>query len=592
MVFLGLGLGRSVEFGHSGNDNVTAGLVAATGFIATTYLLYEISVQDLNLVAIGATVTDDGDLVSFYQAKAGKTLVVLGTVTQIGSGKAIDIHSAGLVGEVEVAIGGVDAATDGTGEFVFLGRGLSCSVEFGHSCSDNISSLSTGLIATLYVSRRGAAALGCALILGTQGDEGYGVAFLDIQAGERLVVLIYLGSGKAIDINGAGLVGEVKVAIDIALDIGNLTGEFIPLGAGHRCGKELRDRHNLDFACFSTGFTAAFTLGVAVDVAGALTYGLKGGSIRTNILGNRTVNHHYVTHFDVGLAGHPLLVVQIVGLIDIEFSGAVFFVHDVEIGIAISSAGGERSVHLGNLALHVVALLGLGVVFQCCGNGRDTGRIERILQGTIALGFAFTARLAAFALAIEAVDEAAALAHGFRSVALVVDNFTADNHFVAFLNVGVAALPLTVAKIISLEYIEALAAIFIDNVERSIAIGAAGLEGGGHRGDLALEIDILLAGLIGREGTGIFQDTGYGERVLQGTVAIVDLAFRTCLVDGEGGTGEADGEHDGGRTVVLGVLRNSNFNRLGLYCGLAGGCAEGDPFRDTAYSPVTGGRDI
>ena len=77
------------------------------------------------------------------------------------------------------------------------------------------------------------------------------------------------------------------------------------------------------FGFITTGLVAAFTLGVTINVAGSLTYGFERSSIRTNILGNRAVNHHYVTHRNVGLARYPLLIVQIVGLIDIEFTGAV-----------------------------------------------------------------------------------------------------------------------------------------------------------------------------------------------------------------------------------------------------------------------------
>ena len=371
-----------------------------------------------------------------------------------------------------------------------------------------------------------------------------------------LPLVSLVGSKHAIHIDGARCVRKVEAAIS-RIELRYRTGELVVRTLVCKLD-EFRNGLGLSFAVV---FVATFTIRIFKD-GGVYNLMLFLGSIILILTGNGD---------SATILNLVLPFIRLVGIQYTEHIDGARVVREIKTAIGF--------IEFGDLTSEFI-------VFRLI---RELNEFRNGL--CFSFGIVIVTGRATFALAVEAIDEATALAHGFRSIALEVNNFTADNHFIAFLNIGVAALPLTVAQIISLVYIEALATVFIDNVECCIAIGAASFEGGGHLGYLALEEDIVLAGLIGREGTGIFQDTGHIERILQGTVTVVNLSFRTGLVDGEAGTGEADGEHDGGRTVVFRVLRDSDFNRLGLYCGLAGGCAEGDPIRDTANSPVTGGRD-
>ena len=416
-----------------------------------------------------------------------------------------------------------------------------------------------------------------------------------------LPLVSLVGSKHAIHIDGARCVRKVEAAIS-RIELRYRTGELIVRTLVCKLDEFLHSlRRSGAVVVATTGSITAFGRAIeAVDIAGALAGSLQRGSIAAHIFGYRAIHNDLVAHFDIRVPGNPLAVSEIVSLVDVELTGSIFCIGNIEGSITVRATVGKSLVYaltygnLGNLAFHVVALLRNGIIGQLLRNSCDTGRVERVLQSTRTLRLTGSAAFAAFCTAlvyaIEAIEEGVALL-GFGRVALVVNHVTVNDYFVAHLNLGVAGGELLVAQIEDTISGKLRAGCFsvVGNLEGAIAVLRIellihGRDNTGHK-------HLLGAGDVCAQLVHVLDDTGHIERILQGTVTVVNLSFRTGLVDGEAGTGEADGEHDGGRTVVFRVLRDSDFNRLGLYCGLAGGCAEGDPIWDTANSPVTGGRD-
>ena len=437
-------------------------------------------------------------------------------------------------------------------------------------------------------------ALVCIIVILASNSDGASV--LDLV----LPLVSLVGSKHAIHIDGARCVRKVEAAIS-RIELRYRTGELVVRILISKLNELLHSLRRSGAVVIPTRLvTTTFAHAIeTVDITGALAGSLQRGSIAAHIFGHRAIHNNLVAHFDIRVPGNPLAVSEIVSLVDVELAGSIFCIGNIEGSITERATVGKSLVYaltygnLGNLAFHVVALLRNGIIGQLLRNSCDTGRVERILQGTRTLGFAgFSAATFCTALvyAVEAIEEGAVLL-GLRGIALVVNHVTINDNYVAHLNLGVAGGELLVAQIedtVSRELCTACGAI-VGNLEGAIAVLRIELLIHG-RNDTFYE-HLFGAGDVCAQFVHVLDDTGHIERILQGTVTVVNLSFRTGLVDGEGGTGEADGEHDGGRTVVFRVLRNSNFNRLGLYGGLAVGCAEGDPIRDTANSPVTCGRD-
>ena len=371
------------------------------------------------------------------------------------------------------------------------------------------------------------------------------------------------------------------------------------LHGSHGCGHVVRIGLGA-VAGRSAGATAlAATVGSAieaVDIAGTLANRLGRVAL---VVHDGAVDNDDIVYLDLGVAGLPLTVAQVVGLIHLEGAGTIGLVHDGEGGIAIGAAGLEGSGNLGNLTLDVnglglvvIVLVGPGEV----SNGScSSGRIVRIFQRTGALGGTVSGIAGVYTAtvhAIETVDEGCALAHGLGGITFIIIDCTVDDDFVLFLDVGVVVRlgPLHIAQIVGLVHLEDLGgAFFVNNVEGSVAVGAAGLVGGLHRGDDTLHEDLLGALDIGPQSLHVLDGAGHGERIVQGTVSVVYHTLRAHLADGEGLTGKADGEDDGSAAVVALVLGDRDGELLTVGIGGAGLLGEGDPVRKAGYGPVAGG---
>ena len=306
----------------------------------------------------------------------------------------------------------------------------------------------------------------------------------------------------------------------------------------------------------------------AVQVA-AVHHRLRGVSAVVHEL---AIDNDLVTLRKCGIARGKLLVIQVQGTEHVELVVRIRIL-DVEGAIAELGAIGladglDNTLHI--VGAHFIILGGGGPGEILDGiDGRS--HVERVVHGTGSLGFAGLAAATfctALVHAIEAVEEGLVLL-GFRGVALVVHNVTINDNLITHLHLGVIGRELLVAQVEDSvgSKLCACGGSVIGNLEGAVAeVGGKLLIHGRH---LTLDEHLLGAGHICAEIIHIRDDAGHIVRVVQTAVAVVDYTLGTGLLDSKAGTGEADGEHDGGGMIVIGVLHNSNFNGLSLHCGHA-----------------------
>ena len=178
-----------------------------------------------------------------------------------------------------------------------------------------------------------------------------------------------------------------------------------------------------------------------------------------------------------------------------------------------------------------------GIIGQLLRNSCDTGRVERILQGTRTLGFAGLAGAATgTGISIEAV-QVTAVHHRLRGVSAVVHELAIDNDFISLGKCGIARGKLLVIQIKGTIHIELIVRIRILDVESTIAeLGAIGFADG-------LDNTLHIVGthfvILGGGGPGEVLDSIDGrshvERVVHGTGSLrfsglAAATFCTALV--------------------------------------------------------------
>ena len=423
---------------------------------------------------------------------------------------------------------------------------------------------------------------------------GSAVKVLDAVAGE-------LGSG------GSTVIGDVErggavFGVEGKLHGRNLTLHiegtyFLEVGVGgpgeilhgsHGCGYVVRIVLDAGTGRSAGATALAAAAAFSVDGINVTAGGLRGVALEVHDFG---ADDDFVILGKFLAAESPLLVVEVEDTEGREH-GIVAFVHHGERSVAV--LGGKLFGDGLDLTLDII---GVGRSGLACFNGLGNGssHVERIFQGTGTLGFGSFAAGVVFNAAtvhtVKAVDEGGTLANGFGGIALVVVDGAVDDDLVLFLDVGVVVSlgPLDTAQIVGLEHLEDVGRTFlVHDVEDGVAIGAAGLEGGFHGRDDTL-YENFRALDIGPQRLHILDGAGHGERFLLGTVSVVNLAVRAHLVDGDGLTGKADGEDDGGATVVSLVLGDRDGEFLSVGIGRAGLLGEGDPIRQGSNGPVAGG---
>ena len=395
------------------------------------------------------------------------------------------------------------------------------------------------------------------------------------------------------DVEGSGAVLGTEGVLDgrdNTLDVYHVFGHFV----GFQCRSGIIGSLGVVRIGLGAGslgrFIAALTAAAAFSVDGVdvTAGGLRGVALEVHDFG---ADDDFVVLGKFLAAESPLLVVEVEDTVGREHS-IVAFVHHGERSVAV--LGGKLFGDALDLTLDVIGI-GCGGFAHFLSLGNSGSHIEGIVERTGTLGFAGVAGAGVYTAtvhAIEAVDEGCALAHGLGGITFIIIDCTVDDDFVLFLDVGVAVSlgPLHIAQIVGLEHLEDLGGtFFVNNVEGSVAVGAAGLVGGLHRGDDTLHKDLLGALDIGPQSLHVLDGAGHGERIVQGTVSVVYHTLRAHLADGEGLTGKADGEDDGGAAVVALVLGDRDGELLTVGIGGAGLLGEGDPVRKAGYGPVAGG---
>ena len=178
----------------------------------------------------------------------------------------------------------------------------------------------------------------------------------------------------ALDIDRADLVVIIFVGPGQVLDRIGRTGRVVRIFEGSR---------TLGLVAFTRGHAAGLTV-QGVDVTAALADGLRGVALE---IGDLATDDDFVTDLDVRTEGsRPLLVSQIVGLIDLERLRILRTVlGNEEACITVGSAGLEGRRNRGDDTLDVIRT-GFLVGSQRAGRSRGAGRGERILKGTRTFG--------------------------------------------------------------------------------------------------------------------------------------------------------------------------------------------------------------
>ena len=182
-----------------------------------------------------------------------------------------------------------------------------------------------------------------------------------------------------------------------------------------------------------------------------------------------TADNDFVASLDLGVAVGPLLVAEVEAAIYIELTCGCAIVADVECGVA--KLGAEFFFHRSNFAFDIHIVGRFGIVGESVDIGSYACCIVGVVDSTVARCCAATCLTAAGAatVAVERVD-IGFVCDSFGGVALVVNHLTADYHFVAHLDLSVAACPFLVAEVEAAEHIElVVGCTVVADVERSVA---------------------------------------------------------------------------------------------------------------------------
>ena len=392
--------------------------------------------------------------------------------------------------------------------------------------------------------------LGCIVVI--LAGKGNGASVLDLA---RPFVLV----GHAVDIDLAAGIGQVEAAI-VSVEAADLSGELVVFVFVGRCD-ELGN---------GLGF------GVLVVISTALAF-LEGKDIGIH---------------DLVLLG--LLVVEILaseghGTAVLDLAGPF-----VLVGYAVDIDG---SAVIGQVEAAVGSVEGTYLTGEFVVLG-SVGSCDELSHGLCLSVLVVISAALAFGLAVEGIDVAGTALYRLRSVALIVDHLSADDHFVANLHVRIAGSPLLVTEIKGLEAIEPVikvVAAVSGNVEVSVAICTAGLES--HL-DLAydtLDPDHGRTLLVGREGLDIGHYAGWVVRIglcaASGRFVGGVLALVARLGDSDGLVVEVGAYSDGSGTVVTRILERSHRYGSVLLGSTAISRVDSKPVCVSLHGPVTVGLD-
>ena len=384
----------------------------------------------------------------------------------------------------------------------------------------------------------------CSIVIVLTGKH-HGAAVGDLRRPIGLV-------GNAVNVDGAGSVGDVHAAV-AGIESADHAGKFVVgglVGGGNELG---------DGLCRSVVVIDSCALFEFLDVS--IDHFVLDTAV-TLILEILAANRH-------GAALLHLIfpLVFVVDGPDHHGGGAV-----VQVERAVGSVDGRT-----DLTNETISGVGISLLYEL-GAGN-------LLHLAGILGF----HISALGLAVEGIDKAAALAHGLRGVALVVDDLAADDDIVIHLDVGIAARPLLVAEVEGLEHIELVGiSLVVYDVECGIAVGAACLIGGGDGRDDAMDVDVVRALHIGAEALAILNCASHAERLLECAFTLFDHALLAFLDHLERCFGKADGEDDLVFAVVASVGIHRNCNELLGRRSLSRGLVEDNPIGFVIYTPLAG----
>ena len=300
-----------------------------------------------------------------------------------------------------------------------------------------------------------------------------------------------------------------------------------------------------------------------------------------------------------GLGGAALLEGKNLGIDDfvLALGGIVLILTGEDDGSTVLDLGGPVAlvgdavdIDLARVVGQVKAAVGSIEGTDLAGKliiGPGVGELDE-LGDRLGFGLAVIRIAAALGHAVQGIDIAGALSDRLGRIALVVDDLAAEDDLVADLDVRLAGGPFLIAQIIGLEGIElgAGSRAVVGDIEIRIPVGSARLEGHADVRDDAPDVDRAGFG-IGREGGDILEGRRSGIRVLKGAVALVKLAFFSCLDDMEILFAETDRKDHIRLAIVSGIGDDGDIDGLGLRGGLAGGRIQGNPVRDVLGRPVS-----